>query len=66
MKLVTFFVLLTLLGVSLSADDDDIVTYEEIKELPNHPEKLLIDVRPLAEIEEYGSYPATAIVIPSE
>lgn len=65
MKLVTFFVLLTLLGVSLSADDD-IVTYEEIKELPNHPEKLLIDVRPLAEIEEYGSYPATAIVIPSE
>lgn len=63
MKLASFFVLMTSLGIMST---DDIVTYEEIKDLPNHSEKLLIDVRPHAEIEEYGSFPATAIVIPSE
>lgn len=64
MKLASFFVLMTSLGIIMSTDD--MVTYEEIKDLPNHSEKLLIDVRPHAEIEEYGSFPATAIVIPSE
>ena len=64
MKLATFFVLLTSLGITMSTDN--IATYEEIKDLPNHPEKLLIDVRPHAEIEEYGSFPDTAIIIPSK
>lgn len=41
----------------------EIATYEEIKDLPNHPEKLLIDVREPAEIAETGSIP-TSINIP--
>lgn len=40
-----------------------IASYEEIKDLPNHPEKLLIDVREPAEIAETGSIP-TSINIP--
>jgi len=40
-----------------------IATYEEVKDLPNHPEKLLIDVREPAEIAETGSIP-TSINIP--
>lgn len=40
-----------------------IVTYEEVKELPNHPEKLLIDVREPDELNETGIIP-TAINIP--
>jgi hypothetical protein len=41
-----------------------IATYEEIKELPNHPEKkLLIDVREPHELAATGSIP-TAINIP--
>ncbi|KAM7360198.1 rhodanese domain-containing protein CG4456-like [Cochliomyia hominivorax] len=40
-----------------------IVYYEEIKDLPNHPEKLLIDVRTPEEIEEFGKIP-TSINIP--
>lgn len=42
-----------------------IATYEEVKDLPNHPEKLLIDVREPAEIAETGSIP-TSINIPCE
>jgi 3-mercaptopyruvate sulfurtransferase SseA len=40
-----------------------IATYEEIKDLPNHPEKLLIDVREPLEIENTGKIP-TSINIP--
>lgn len=40
-----------------------IATYEEVKDLPNHPETLLIDVREPAEIAETGSIP-TSINIP--
>lgn len=40
-----------------------VATYEEVKDLPNHPEKLLIDVREPAEIAETGSIP-TSINIP--
>lgn len=40
-----------------------IATFEEVKDLPNHPEKLLIDVREPAEIAETGVIP-TAINIP--
>ncbi|KAL5280287.1 TSTD3.2 family protein [Megaselia abdita] len=37
--------------------------YEEVKDLPNHPEKLLIDVRGPDEIKEYGKIP-TSVNIP--
>lgn len=40
-----------------------IASYEEVKDLPNHPEKLLIDVREPSEVAETGSIP-TAINIP--
>lgn len=41
----------------------EIATYEEIKDLPNHPEKLLIDVREPHELQNTGSIP-TSINIP--
>lgn len=40
-----------------------VVTYEEVKDLPNHPEKFLIDVREPNELQETGIIP-TAINIP--
>lgn len=40
-----------------------IATYEEVKKLPNHPEKLLIDVREPSELVETGKIP-TSINIP--
>uniref|UniRef100_A0A182NH53 Rhodanese domain-containing protein n=1 Tax=Anopheles dirus TaxID=7168 RepID=A0A182NH53_9DIPT len=40
-----------------------IATYEEVLDLPNHPEKLLIDVRNPNELEETGKIP-TSINIP--
>lgn len=39
------------------------VTYEEVKDLPNHPEKLLIDVRNPEEVQASGKIP-TSINIP--
>lgn len=41
----------------------EIATYEEIKTLPNHPEKLLIDVREPQELLDTGVIP-TSINIP--
>ncbi|KFB51755.1 AGAP007534-PD-like protein [Anopheles sinensis] len=40
-----------------------IATYEEVLDLPNHPEKLLIDVRGPEELAETGKIP-TSINIP--
>lgn len=40
-----------------------IATYEEVKDLPNHPEKLLIDVREPQEIIDTGIIP-TSVNIP--
>lgn len=40
-------------------------TYEQIKDLPNHPEKMLIDVREPHELAETGVIP-TSINIPRE
>ncbi|XP_052862620.1 rhodanese domain-containing protein CG4456-like isoform X1 [Anopheles cruzii] len=40
-----------------------IATYEEVLDLPNHPEKLLIDVRNPDELAETGQIP-TSINIP--
>lgn len=61
-------IILVLFFVSVSSADKmgsnvAVATYEEVKDLPNHPEKLLIDVREPAEIAETGSIP-TAINIP--
>lgn len=41
----------------------EIATYEEVKDLPNHPEKVLIDVREPNELQETGKIP-TSINIP--
>lgn len=43
----------------------DIATYEEVKDLVNHPEKVLIDVREPKQRQETGEIP-TSINIPSE
>lgn len=40
-----------------------IVNYDEVKDLPNHPNKFLIDVREPDELKETGIIP-TAINIP--
>lgn len=40
-----------------------IATYEEVLDLPNHPEKLLIDVRNPDELADTGKIP-TSINIP--
>lgn len=39
------------------------VTFEDIEDLPNHPETLLIDVRDPPEIKDTGTIP-TSINIP--
>lgn len=41
----------------------EIASYEEVKDLPNHPEKVLIDVREPEELKETGQIP-TSINIP--
>lgn len=43
--------------------DVPIVTYDEVKDLPNHPEAYLFDVRDPPEIKETGQIP-TSINIP--
>ena len=45
--------------------DIPISNYDEIKDLPNHPEKLLIDVREPSELQETTQVP-TSINIPSK
>lgn len=42
-----------------------IATYEEVKALPNYPEKYLIDVRDPPELAETGQIP-TSLNIPSK
>lgn len=46
-------------------DPSKFAFYEEIKDLPNNPAKLLIDVREPKELEETGRIP-TAINIPGK
>lgn len=56
-----------IMGLNYSTDDTQYViqtvTYEEVKDLPNYPEKTLIDVREPEELKETGIIP-TAINIP--
>lgn len=49
--------------IFVAARAQEVVYYEEIKDLPNHPEILLIDVREFIEIETTGLIP-TSINIP--
>lgn len=51
--------LLILLISSIEMSEIEIATYEEIKDLPNHPEKLLIDVREPHELENTGKIPSS-------
>lgn len=62
-KRIHFSSILRVLKSSLNMSSVPIATFEEVKDLPNHPEKLLIDVREPAEIAETGVIP-TAINIP--
>lgn len=61
----TIFSLIILLSVTplIKMAEIEIATYDEIKALPNHPEKLLIDVREPHELEKTGRIP-TSINIP--
>ena len=61
--LITFLVLESITASLIKMSSVPIATYEEVKDLPNHPEKLLIDVREPSEIAETGSIP-TSINIP--
>lgn len=49
----------------LGVQSQGVVTYQDIRNLPNHPEILLIDVREFHEVERTGLIP-TSIVIPCE
>lgn len=53
------------LTTAKSAETMSTVFYEEIKDLPNHPEKTLIDVREPTELEQTGVIP-TSINIPRQ
>ncbi|XP_055702982.1 uncharacterized protein LOC129801718 isoform X4 [Phlebotomus papatasi] len=53
----------TVVSRAFSSGTMKIATYEEVKDLCNHPEKLLIDVREPHELLETGSIP-TSINIP--
>lgn len=55
--------LVILVNYSVQMAQIKIATYEEIKDLPNSPEKLLIDVREPHELENTGRIP-TSINIP--
>lgn len=52
-------------AILLVVQSQRIATYEDIRNLPNQPEILLIDVREFYEIEQTGLIP-TSIVIPGE
>lgn len=49
----------------LSVQSQGVANYQDIRNLPNHPEILLIDVREFHEVENTGLIP-TSIVIPCE
>ena len=45
--------------VAADKDNPDFATYEEVKDLPNHPEKYLIEVRSKDMVEKDGSIPGS-------
>lgn len=52
-----------LAGTASSLSQSQIVSYEEVKALPRHPEKILVDVREPEELSATGVIP-TSINIP--
>lgn len=50
-------------STQITADNMPIADFDEIIDLPNHPEKLLIDVREIKEVAGTGSVP-TSLNIP--
>lgn len=70
MKLIALYFFVGALTFCSSATDAPtkpapIAYYDEIKTLPSHPEKLLIDVREPLELQETGRIP-TSINVPRE
>lgn len=45
--------------VEAGNENNELATYEEVKDLPNHPEKYLIDVRSKELVEKDGSIPSS-------
>lgn len=43
-------------------EDKNLATYEEVKDIPNHPEKYLIDVRSRELVEKDGVIPGSIII----
>lgn len=65
-KFITVVILfLTIFNCSNSAMTNNTVMYEEVKNIPDPPEKYLFDVRNTTEIEQVGSIPK-AVNIPCE
>ena len=50
---------ITLVSIIIAASAVDIATYEKVKDLPNNPEKVLIDVREPQEIIDTGKIPTS-------
>lgn len=55
--LVAFYIVKTYCSSVAEEEDPNIATYEEVKNLKNHPEKVLIDVREPEELKETGQIP---------
>lgn len=51
------FVLVESCGSEMSVKGIPVVDYKEVKDVPNHPEKVLIDVREPHELVETGVIP---------
>ena len=64
MKFLAIFIITFSLNL-LNVQSQGVATYSDIRDLPNRPEILLIDVRTFEEIERTGLIP-TSIHIPSK
>lgn len=62
-NLLILFTVFVINNYSNAASTMQIATYDEVKDLPNHPEVLLVDVREPQELIDYGVIP-TSINIP--
>lgn len=54
------FVIFAVFQIVLADEEnEDYATYEEVKDIPNHPEKYLIEVRSKDLVEKDGSIPGS-------
>lgn len=58
-------ILIVLQIFAAQSENVDFATYEEVKDIPNHPEKYLIEVRSKELVEKDGSIPGS-VNIPCE